>query len=55
MKRKDRKKQYDGVEWRKKCKCTDYENMEDHGLVAGGVNEGKRILICTKCKEVRIV
>ena len=37
------------------CTCTDVENMADHGVVSGGENKGKRILICLRCKMVRIV
>lgn len=37
------------------CTCANVEDMEDHGKVVGGVNEGKKILICLKCRLVRLI
>lgn len=29
--------------------------MYDHGLIVGGVNEGKRLLVCGVCRTTRVV
>lgn len=37
------------------CKCSRIVEYEDHGYVGAGKEAGKRLVICLKCRNMRIL